>query len=672
VKYFPALAVFLVSILMPLSSLAQGMIINSSANATVRGVLDLNCLNLYIETGGQLVIESTGVVTGVGSLASSQLDAVSIAPGGQLLDCSGSPFDPAGIGDLVFHDLNDNGAWDSGEPGIDGVSIDLIQDSDGDQAIDPSEPVLDTAVTEHGGAYFFSSLGAGNYILNVTDTGGALVLYELSAGSAPLAIALASGQTYEQADFGYSLVNARIAGTIFNDVNGDGIFDASEPGISGATVSLIQDVNGDGDVDAGEGEIASTVTDGDGLYAFNGLAAGSYIVQVSETPADYLLTTNPYPPAFTLAAHEEQIADIGYQQRDSSIQGLVFIDQDGDGFMNGGESAASGVTLALINDLNASGQINIYEPTVATATTNATGAYAFSALPTGQFIVHVTDTGNELSAYELTTGNEPLAVNLGSGENATDKTFGYGPRSTASIGGFVFSDLNGNGIFDQGEPGIDGVSVVLLSLYDEITGGEVIYRYTVTSGGGTYEFSGLMGGEYTVEVTDEAQLLTEYSLSTGSNPLRITLQAMQDMNTAHFGYFQESVIGGYIYVDKNADFQRNPGECGIEGVSIELARDLDGNSIIGDDERGYGQDLTSRTGRYQFSGLSGGNYLIEITDTGGVLATFLLTSGTNPQPVVLTSGQRSMDNDFGYDGALECNPIPLQPILFLLLNEDPS
>lgn len=63
----------------------------------------------------------------------------------------------------------------------------------------------------------------------------------------------------------------------------------------------------------------------------------------------------------------------------------------------------------------------------------------------------------------------------------------------ASIGDFVWHDLNGNGIQDAGEPGIDGVTV---NLYDGAGG---FVATTTTSGGGAYTFTGLTQGDYFVE-----------------------------------------------------------------------------------------------------------------------------------------------------------------------------
>ena len=62
-----------------------------------------------------------------------------------------------------------------------------------------------------------------------------------------------------------------IAGTLWNDANGNGQLDPGEPGISGRTVYV--DQNGDGVLDNGE---TWTTTAAGGSYAFKGLPAGSY------------------------------------------------------------------------------------------------------------------------------------------------------------------------------------------------------------------------------------------------------------------------------------------------------------------------------------------------------------------------------------------------------------
>src|SRR5690349_10306149 len=64
-----------------------------------------------------------------------------------------------------------------------------------------------------------------------------------------------------------------ISGTVYNDLNGNGVRDADETGVAGRTAYL--DQNRNGLLDAGE---RSTTTAADGSYAFTNLAIGDYSV----------------------------------------------------------------------------------------------------------------------------------------------------------------------------------------------------------------------------------------------------------------------------------------------------------------------------------------------------------------------------------------------------------
>ncbi|MFN2112423.1 MAG: SdrD B-like domain-containing protein, partial [Anaerolineales bacterium] len=65
-----------------------------------------------------------------------------------------------------------------------------------------------------------------------------------------------------------------IAGGVFNDMNGNGVRNGGEPGISGVTVRL-------GHGACGSTGAGNTTTAGNGSFAFNDLPAGTYCVSVN-------------------------------------------------------------------------------------------------------------------------------------------------------------------------------------------------------------------------------------------------------------------------------------------------------------------------------------------------------------------------------------------------------
>ena len=74
----------------------------------------------------------------------------------------------AQVGDYVWTDLNVNGLQDAGEPGRDGITVNLYRDVNGNGAPEPGGAdgaAVSTTVTAGGGLYLFTGLAAGNYFV---------------------------------------------------------------------------------------------------------------------------------------------------------------------------------------------------------------------------------------------------------------------------------------------------------------------------------------------------------------------------------------------------------------------------------------------------------------------------------------------------------------------------
>ncbi|MBV7333569.1 carboxypeptidase regulatory-like domain-containing protein [Chloroflexi bacterium TSY] len=130
------------------------------------------------------------------------------------------------------------------------------------------------------------------------------------------------------------------------------------------------------------------------------------------------------------------------------------------------------------------------------------------------------------------------------------------------MGNYVWSDLNGNGLQDGGEPGVDGVTVELLD-----AGGSVISN-TVTAGGGFYSFTNLDPGTYSVRFTapDGTQLTSQDAgddaLDSDADPstgetAQVTLAAGENNDTIDAGLVDTPVdpasLGNYVWSDLNGN-----------------------------------------------------------------------------------------------------------------------
>ncbi len=132
--------------------------------------------------------------------------------------------------------------------------------------------------------------------------------------------------------------------------------------------------------------------------------------------------------------------------------------------------------------------------------------------------------------------------------------------------------------------------------------------------------------------------------------------------TGDFGYTPAGgfgSIGNKVWHDLDGDGFRDPGEPGIQGVTIELWLDVDGDGVLTPGVDNLVRNATTDdSGEYEFNSLPLGDYLVNVTDVGGVLDDFVKTTGTstvddnsqaNPYPVTLDSGNPdNVTADFGY------------------------
>jgi protocatechuate 3,4-dioxygenase beta subunit len=572
---------------------------------------------------------------------------------------------PATIGDLVWHDTNGNGIQDAGEPGVAGVTVRLYNNA--------TNAVVATTTTDASGNYSFSVNAAGSYVVEIVRPSG----YEFSPAdqggndaldsdtqsqngtTAPITVVL--GNSYTTVDSGL-YQPATIGNFVWEDLDGDGIQDADEAGLAGVTVSLY----------SGSTLVATTTTASDGSYSFSNLTPGSYAVQVT-LPSGYSVgpqdqggndaldsdaNSSGRTSTITVASGQtNNTLDIALY-RPALIGDYVWNDPDGDGIQDLTESGLAGVTVRLYTSGGTLG---------ASTTTDASGAYSFSAAPGSYFVEFVTPTGyvftpvgqgNDAidSDANPATGRTPTFI-VTSGQ--TNTTLDAGLYQPSSIGDFIWHDTDGDGIQDLGEPGLAGVTV---NLYDDTN---TLIATTTTNASGNFVFTNLAPDQYVVEVVAPAgyrfspkdQGAIE-ALDSNVNPVTgrsdlITLPAGTTYTNVDAGLYQGASLGNFVWNDLNNNGLQDAGEPGVAGVTVNLYDDLT-NILIATTTT-----TTTASGNFVFTNLAPGSYYIGVVlpaNMGFSLANQgsddALDSDANPTSglssiVTLTSGETNTNLDVG-------------------------
>ena len=435
-------------------------------------------------------------------------------------------------------------------------------------------------------------------------------------------------------------VKHRLSGKVYYDANESSSFDNGEDPFKDITVELI---GADGSV------VATTKTDADGNYSFTGLDAGTYTVKVTKAGEIAELTQTEDPDgtkdnasgAITLNADNpvRENVNFGYIKK-HAISGNVYLDQNRDKTKNTGDIDLSGVTVKL---LDKDGNV------VATTTTDKDGNYSFTGLNDGTYTVQVDKTG-PLADKEQTedpsgkTDSRSQAITFTRTDpDVTNVNFGYAEDYTVS--GTVYKDKDRSESLNNSEPGFDGITVNLLG-----EDGQVVAT-TTTKADGTYSFSKLPAGKYTVKV-EPSDLLKSYEQTEDPDGTKDHTSGVVQVNhdnpsveNVNFGYAPNFAINGTIYRDGDRDGKKGDTEGRYSGVTVQLL-DKDGKVIA--------TTTTDKDGKYSFEHLPDGTYSVKVVKDGALTDTDQTGDPDNKldnasEPITLDEKNPTKgDVDFGY------------------------
>jgi len=489
---------------------------------------------------GQVVLTSGGSYYsnsssgGAGSISSGSSSTASAPP------AQSQPVSSGGTGSIsgtFFLDSNANGVWNYGEPASPywGVYIDANNDGrydSGDREI----------IAGSNGAFTFSGLAAGKYVIRGTTASGWTQTSPANGGA--YVITLASGQNvtgqnigeYHGTIAGSTSTSAKgsISGTFFYDSNANGVWNYGEPASPSWGVYI--DANNDGRYDSGDKEI---IAGSNGAYSFTGLAAGTYVIR--GTTASGWTQTSPANGAaqvVTLAAGQNvtgenfgevkgTVAGSTSTTAKGSISGTFFYDSNANGVWNYGEQASP--SWGVYIDMNNDGRYDYGDKEIIAG---SNGAFTFSGLAAGTYVIRGTTASGWTQTSPANGGAQ--VITLSAGQNVTGANIGeyHGTvttsTATGSITGTFFYDTNANGVWNSGEVSSPSWGVYIDAnndgRYDAGDTEIIANKY------GTYAFSGLKAGTYVIRATTASG----WKQTNGSGKV-ITLSAGQNVTGVNFG-----------------------------------------------------------------------------------------------------------------------------------------
>jgi len=585
----------------------------------------------------------------------------------------------AQISGYVYHDANNDGdRASSGETGVASLSNHITLSGFAYNGVDVCTLVACTVSLNASGLYSYANLPPSDatgysvrqnnqpvgYFDGKDQTGdGVGNVVAASTGRQPkgttgntdteslTGVVLVANQSKTEHNFG-ELLPASISGSVFVDLNSDGIRDVGETGgVPSVTVTL------NGTDDLGPVSAQVTTTDGSGNYSFTNLRPGTY--SVTEAPPSGLTHTGAQAGtaggtggvglsvvSVTGITLSSGTTATGYNFGESGqgLSGYVYVDLNSNGVKDAGEPGIPGVAVTLSGQTVANVNVcTAIAPNPCSVTTGSDGGYNFVGLPasnaTGYTITEQSQAAVPLSNY--TDGAESLGTLGGTigadqftgivqnvGQFGTGYNFG---EHGASLAGRVYLDVNDDGILNGGDTGIAGGTITLsgttASGANVCTVMAVAYpTCSVTpAADGTYAFTGLPAGTYALtqaQPVDYANRTTATgtpagTATTGTTISGIPLTAGQAGSGYLFGEKTGSITG-FVYHDANNDGVKDAGEPGIAGVELALSGNTASNVDVCTTTSCTA--TTAADGSYSFTAVrnagAGGYTIIETQATG--------------------------------------------------------
>ncbi|BCU77641.1 SdrD B-like domain-containing protein [Luteolibacter sp. LG18] len=524
---------------------------------------------------------------------------------GQTTPADGSAgfYQPGTVAGHLYRDTNGNGIQDSGEPDLAGVNV-FVSDSN---------DVTQIVVTGVNGNWS-AQVPPGATQIDVDETDPQFPAGAVQTqGTVLTTVNAAAGTTFQTTPQGF-FVPAIVTGHLYLDLNGNSQQDFLIHNLANVDVLVTDSL----------GNVTRVTTDQDGNWRAT-VPPGATSATVDSTDPQYptgsVVTQGSATTNFTAVAGVTLgSTPVGFFYP-ATVSGRVYVDRNGNGVQDSGEPGIADLDLLVTSAINNTQRV----------TTDSNGNWT-ATVPPGTTSIDIDDLDPQFPTGALRTqGTDPTTVTAVASITTSAGSTGYYRPGTVS--GHLFTDVNGNGAEDSGEPGLAGVDLIITDV-----NGATQTVTTDTNGNWT---ATVPPGATLVDIVDNDPQIPAGAIRTvGSDPVTVTAVANTDTPVpVGVGYFQPATVRGFVRVD-----QQNDGtpDRGAAGVTVRL---------IGAGNVTLATTTTGADGSYTFTGVAPGSDLVRITLPGGYLSVLDTDGGDtlvigDVTPVVVTAGATVSNQDF--------------------------
>ena len=441
-----------------------------------------------------------------------------------------------------------------------------------------------------------------------------------------------------------------VSGYKWNDINGNGERDCDEgcePLLPSWNIFLDENDNGIYD-----GDEILTQTDSNGLYKFDELVPGQYrVCEVEQTNwhRTYPVASNCH--SVTVYPGQENHDNNFGNYEGGQISGWKYRDVNGNGSFDTDERLEKDDN-GFVNKLNG-WTINLYDLEWKLLKSMETGddeteagnvfkgQFKFVGLELGEYYVCEVLHDGWIQTEPVDEQNDNCYKVLIGESGDSVRGLKFGNFELGMIQGYKWDDLNGDGVWDEDEPAIEGWVINLweLSKVEEIEAiqtSEASFVSVETNEEGLYLFNNLRVGKYLVceELQDGWMQTFPGSENTELSTAAIAVEGCWEFEiisgsseNGDFGNFKLGLVEGFVWNDIDGDSNKSESEPKLPGWEIQLwdekfteqeSEGLEVAILDGEPGEKIGDPvITDENGNFMFKDLKPGVYYIsEVLKSG--------------------------------------------------------